>query len=272
MENLCNLIMDKRSIDVALIDRSLDTYGLTPEQFRVYLCLVLSPEIEREAIAPQCLMEYSEVDEALEFLASRKIITVGKNIRLNSSKDWLPSEAPVPKAKAPRKQKAAEEESLDKYLEDWNAISPAHWVKHSAIDKVMASLLRGLIAEHGESAFDIFHAGLLYAQQNTAFCLRPEVRLTIKKYLSNGKPFEWAEEYKTIQAQKVAPILPRGKVLPMHPTAQKEELTIETRAIILNGKIKNFPHLKNKAIAEGQALGIRFVNGVFLPEYEEVPW
>jgi len=89
--------MDRRSFNIALVDRSLDIYGLNPHQFRVYLCLVLSPEIEWDEIAPRCLMEWVEVQECLEFLARHKLISLNRNIRLNPVEDWLPCAAPVPK-------------------------------------------------------------------------------------------------------------------------------------------------------------------------------
>lgn len=254
--------MDRRSFDVALVDRAIDLYGLDPNQFRVYLCLVLSPEIERDAIAPRCLMEYSEVDEALAFLDSRKLISVGgKNIRLNPAKAWLPCEAPPPVPAKPKKARITAE-TLKPYLDDWNATSPNHWVKHTALDSGMFSALVKLINEHGDNAPGIFHDGLLYARQNT-WCLEPTHRLTMKKYLSKEKPFDWAEDYRSRQVQRAAAVMPEGKALPLHPTAPKEEMSLEIKAKLLNTRIERFPHLKQKAIEEGQSLGLKLVNGLF---------
>lgn len=89
----------------------------------------------------------------------------------------------------------------------WNEEAPAHWARiASRMSAQRLTRVKALKTEAGDAdeALDVLSRSLKAAHQE-AWCMKPEARLTIENWLSNGKPFQYAEK-----AATAAPGAPRS--------------------------------------------------------------
>lgn len=109
-------------------------------------------------------------------------------------------------AEKPKAKKIAVD--LNLFLQVWLQDSPSHWVQHRTIDSRTTKQLINFVKEFGDKSLDIFQKGLLYAQTDTHWCMKPERHLGMSNLLSENLIFKFYERYEDQQrrSQESQPI------------------------------------------------------------------
>lgn len=159
---------------------------------------VCDTHIEADVILPE---EIQLVDQALVANVQEK-----KETPPPTPAPFLSENIGLAIAEKPKAKKIAVD--LNLFLQVWLQDSPSHWVQHRTIDSRTTKQLINFVKEFGDKSLDIFQKGLLYAQTDTHWCMKPERHLGMSNLLSENLIFKFYERYEDQQrrSQESQPI------------------------------------------------------------------
>lgn len=108
---------------------------------------------------------------------------------------WLDEEEILLLQEAERKTKPTDFD-YTVFQDVWNSDRPNHWAKCESLNKKRIAELKKFTRENGDRSLEIFQLALEYARSDD-WCNKPNVKFTIDNFMTNNKPFSWAEKQRS---------------------------------------------------------------------------
>ena len=81
------------------------------------------------------------------------------------------------------------------FITVWNEFSPKHWDKYEKLNAAIVKSLKSFTKKYKSESLEIFQQGLQFLSADN-FYGSPRVNWTLRQYLTNNKPFDYACDYR----------------------------------------------------------------------------